>query len=294
MEALDLIRITVSFFILAIASISDWKTRTVSDSYWIFLGSTALIALFCEILMSGLDILYSIYLIPLAVIFYDLFWERRGIFEDGINVVPLFLYILSLLIVIYLLIEFWYDSFMWHLMTVVLMFGIIILFYQLDIIKGGADAKALLALSIMFPMYPTVHTLPIIEIPNQINEIIFPFSLLILFNAALLTISVPISLFIYNLAKGDRKFPVMFFGYKEKVENVRFKFVWPLEFIEENKRRLSLFPKASDSSEFDVEAFRRMGVEKIWVTPKIPFLIPITVSLVVSSVIGNPIFLLTS
>jgi preflagellin peptidase FlaK len=186
---------------------------------------------------------------------------------------------------------FWQSVYLWQLMTILFMFVLIVVFYQINIIKGGADAKALLALSMVFPVYPAIDSLPLIQIPVDVAQYLFPFSLLILFNAALITLAVPIGLFFYNLARGSRKLPVMFLGYRMFVSEARKKFVWPLEYMIEGRRKLTFFPKTMDSYEEVYNDLEKSGADTIWVTPKIPFLIPITISVPFSAVVGNIIFL---
>lgn len=86
----------------------------------------------------------------------------------------------------------------------------LLLYYSGDVLKrmgllshgfyGGADAKAIIALSIMVPRWPSFITDPI---P------IF-FSLSVLLNGAVLSLFVPLALFLYNLSKGYRKLPDAF------------------------------------------------------------------------------------
>ncbi len=104
MDWLPIISVTIGFIILALASWSDWKTREASDFYWVLLGTLGLILLAFEIGSDDVNALYYLFLIPLAVFFYDIFWERKGVFEDGINALPLVMYvgafgILALLII---------------------------------------------------------------------------------------------------------------------------------------------------------------------------------------------------
>jgi len=292
MEEIEYFRVSISFLILLSASISDWKTRSATDLHWILLGFIGISVLSVEMYLSETPALYYFFIIPIAIIFFDIFWDRKGIFEDGINLIPLLLYLSGLIVLILLAVKFWNQIFFWKLMTIVIMFGIIILFYNLNIIKGGADAKALLALSIVFPHYPVIGHFPIIDIPSAVNELLFPFSLLILFNAALLSIVVPIALFFYNLLQGDRRIPVMFFGYRVNIDDIKSKFVWPLEYFDGDAIKLTIFPRSIDSLEIQLEEFKKRHIEKIWVTPKIPFMIPITISLLFSVVVGNLIFLL--
>jgi prepilin signal peptidase PulO-like enzyme (type II secretory pathway) len=58
------------------------------------------------------------------------------------------------------------------------------------------------------------------------------------------------------------------------------------------ERKFVYFPKEDEEENAILDALQQAGVEKIWVTPKIPFLIPITISIVFSAVVGNVIMLL--
>ena len=291
MDVIPIVKVAVSCLVLLLASRSDWKTRMASDSFWIVLGGFGILFLALKMTSDGVSLLYLLFLVPLAVIFFDTFWDRKGMFEDGMNPVPIGVYLAAFVILGALIGMFWQSAYLWELMTILVMFAIIILLYQFNMIKGGADAKALMALSIVFPVYPVIDSLPLIVIPVDVAQYAFPFSLLILFNAALLTIVVPIGMFFYNLARGSRKLPVMFFGYRMTVSEARKKFVWPLEYVVEGGRKLTLFPKTMDSYEEVYDALEKSGADTIWVTPKMPFLIPITISILFSSVVGNIIFL---
>jgi len=291
MDVISVVKIIVSFVILFFASRSDWETRMASDAYWIGLGGFGIFLLAVKITSEGVSLVYLLFLMPLVILFFDMFWDRKGMFEEGINPAPLGLYIAAFIILGGLIAMFWESPYLWELMTILFMFALIIVFYQFNIIKGGADAKALLALSIVFPVYPVIDSLPLIQIPVEMAQYAFPFSLLILFNAALLTIVVPIGMFFYNLAKGNRKLPVMLFGYRMTLAEAREKFVWSLEYIVEGRRRLTLLPRTMDSCDEVYNDLEKSGADMIWVTPKIPFLIPITVSVLFSSIVGNIIFL---
>ena len=177
-------------------------------------------------------------------------------------------------------------------MIVPIMFLIFILLYQFDIIKGGADAKALIALAILFPLYPLIETLPLIHLPYDAAQFVLPFPLLILFNAAVLTIAVPVFLLFYNMVKKDIRFPAMLFGYKLPLAVAKTKFVWPMERVENGAVKFSVFPKGEDFTEADFDHLAALGLQEVWVTPKIPFLIPIAASLLFSVIIGNVLFLL--
>lgn len=292
MDWTPVLMVAIAFAVLFLAARADWKTREASDLYWIVIGAAGMVFLTFQILNDGVDLLYLLVLVPIGLFFLDIFWERKGMFEGGINAVPLAMYLLGFAILGAMVLQFNSDLYFWKLMIVPIMFLIFILLYQFDIIKGGADAKALIALAILFPLYPLIDTLPLIHLPYDAAQFVLPFPLLILFNAAVLTIAVPVFLFFYNMAKRDIRFPAMLFGYKLPLAEAKTKFVWPMERIENGVVKFSVFPKGSDFTEAEFDHLAAVGLQVIWVTPKIPFLIPIAASLLFSVIIGNVLFLL--
>ncbi|WP_312910150.1 A24 family peptidase C-terminal domain-containing protein [Natronosalvus caseinilyticus] len=107
---------------------------------------------------------------------------------------------------------------------------------------GGADAKALLVLALLFPTHPAYKigswSIPVDE-PS-----LSPFSLAILTNAVLLGVLIPVALAIRNAAAG-RTDPVMFIG-------------WPIDWREVSTThgRLLDAPSGRSLSGLDLDAFR--------------------------------------
>ncbi len=287
MEWLDLSRLVVALVVLVAASYSDWRTRLASDLYWLFMGGVGLLLIVLEIVIAEVDSSYLLFLLPLGIVFFDIFWERKGIIEDGLNILPLALYVVVGVTLAYLFINLSDETLFWQMTDVLIRFVIIILLYQLDIIKGGADAKALIALSVMFPVYPMIAPLPLIPVSSELFMLIFPFSLLVLFNAAILSLVVPLGLFFYNLAKGDLKLPAMLMGYRIDIGEAKRKFVWPMERVQNGKLRFVYFPSEDKGSQNTLEELEALGVKRIWATPKVPFLIFITAGVVMSAIVGN-------
>lgn len=285
-------KVVLAFGILFLASRADWKTREASDTYWIILGAAGMAFLVAQIHMDAADPTYYLILFPIAVFFLDIFWDRKGVLEDGVNLAPLLLYVAAFATLAWLVIEHYGDMYLWGLMLVPIMFFLFILFYQFDLIKGGADAKALIALAIMFPLYPRGGGFPLIALPTEMSEFILPFPLLILFNAALLTLAVPLAMLALNLAKRDLSFPAMLFGYRMAIDEAEKKFVWPMERIVDGERKMNYFPRSSDDAVDELNKLKVAGADAVWVTPKVPFLVPITISVLISAFIGNPFFLL--
>lgn len=291
MDWLPAAKVAISLAILILASRSDWKYREASDTYWLVLGTAGLGFLAAQMVMDGADAVFFLILIPIAILFYDLFWDRKGIFEDGINPVPLGMYAAALVPLGALVYLEGSEQYLWELMIVPILFVIFVVMYYLDLIKGGADAKALIALSIMFPLYPVMGPFPLIAMPSGLSQLVIPFPIVVLFTAALLSLAVPVALFFLNLARGDRKFPAMFLGHQMPLAEAKKKFVWPMERVEEGARKFTMFPKGAEDTAAQLEALEAAGADRIWVTPQVPFLIPITAALLFSAVVGNVFFL---
>ena len=287
MEWLDAVRLTIALAICVFASYTDWKTRTASDMNWVAMGGAGLVLLAIELLSLGADWTYFFMLFPVGFVFFDLFWDRRELFEGGVNWTPLALYGLSLAVIAFMLVQHNQELLYYKLVTILVVILIMILLYQFDVIKGGADAKALIALAVLMPAYPIIGQLPLIHMANDWVSIIFPFALLVLFYAALLTIFIPPGLFFYNLYRHDVKMPAMLLGYRLSIAEARGKFVWPMESIKEGKRRFTYFPKDEETGEAALKQLEEAGADMIWVTPKLPFLVPITGAVLTAAVIGN-------
>lgn len=168
------------------------------------------------------------------------------------------------------------------LIFIPIMIGFFYVLFQLRLIFGGADAKALMALSILTPLQPSINNFPIYgSLP------VFMWS--IFSNSVLLFLLIPLSLLVFNIVKRNLEFPYCFLGYKMSVRKARETFVWPLEKIKDGKRKFMYMPKDFDVDE-ELEEFEKIGIERIWVTPKIPFMIPLLAGFIVSFIIGDILF----
>ena len=167
----------------------------------------------------------------------------------------------------------------YYLVLIPIFIGLWYLLFQLRLIFGGADAKALMALAILAPICPEILNFPL-------WVYYLPFSFVIFANAVLLFLLIPLSLFIYNVAKRNVEFPFCFLGYKMDVEKAKNSFVWPLEKIKDGKRKFSYMPTSFDI-ETELKVFEMKGIDRIWVTPKIPFMIPLLAGFVTAFILGD-------
>jgi len=167
-----------------------------------------------------------------------------------------------------------------YLIFIPIMIGLVYVLFQMRLIFGGADAKALMSLAILLPLQPSINQFPIW------GESFMPASWSIFSNSIILFLFIPLSLIIFNLIKRNIKFPYIFLGYKMNVNKAREKFIWPLEKIVDGKRKFSYMPKNFDVAE-ELNEFKKHGFNEIWVTPKVPFMIPLLAGFICSFLLGD-------
>ena len=183
--------------------------------------------------------------------------------------------------VLLLIIQYFTVGFtnIYYLFFIPIMIGLFFVMYQLGLLFGGADAKALMAIAILVPTQPNLLNYPI-------AKTLLPFSFVIFVNSLILFLAIPIGLFIYNLTKKDFRFPHMFLGYKTTITKAKQKFVWPLEKIVDGKIKLMYMPKKFDAED-EYHELEKHGFKEIWVTPKVPFMIPLLAGYIFSFIIGD-------
>ena len=188
---------------------------------------------------------------------------------------------------ILLLVQYFSTGFynIYYLLFIPIMIGLVYVFYQLRLIFGGAHAKALMAIAILVPIEPAISQIPLLK------GGIMPFSWSIFSNSLIIFLFIPLSIFIFNVTKKNIKFPNAFLGYITDIKNAREKFVWPLERIVDGKRKFVYMPKDFDAEE-ELNEFEKNNITEIWVTPKIPFMIPLAIGFVLAFIFGDLLFYL--
>ncbi|MBW6517119.1 MAG: prepilin peptidase [ANME-2 cluster archaeon] len=169
---------------------------------------------------------------------------------------------------------------------------------------GGADAKSLIVLSILFPVYPQIQVSGT-YFPLQGVPLIGLFAFSVFGNAVLLTVVVPLGMLAYNLftlKPGEilQRPAYLFVGFKTDISRL-------------SGRHIKLIEEYSLSDGKIHTRFRRNGVRidneivgkleeyaaweliprRVWVTPGLPFMIPITLGFFVAVFFGDLIFHLT-
>jgi preflagellin peptidase FlaK len=179
------------------------------------------------------------------------------------------------------------------------------LFFYLGLF-GGADAKALISIAILIPMNPLNASL--IGDP-------LPFAITTLFNAAIISLIVPPSMFLYNLRhlRSERlsdNLNLAFIGYTMRIDTLAeatHKHVRALHVYEEEgggdeeaesgtvKRKFVFGGLDLDDDLVDqLKTYRAQGKidEDVWVTPELPYMLFITAGFFIALFYGNLILLI--
>lgn len=189
-----------------------------------------------------------------------------------------------------------------NVLTFIFIFIFVYVLFQLGAF-GGADAKVLMVISLIIPTFPVIEVgstlLPVNGVPLFD---IFAFS--VFGNSVILTVIVPIGLFLYNLVKNPAeslKRPYyMFIGY-----------IMPISKLEKGHfRMLDSYTETGDDIKFkftragtelsrevisELKTYQKEGKVKdgVWITPGLPFMIPITAGFITAVVFGDLIFYIT-
>jgi len=298
--ALDLVRLIVGAAFLAFAAVFDWRTREVKDELWAVLGTIALALLALQMASESVDLRVALLFVPTAVLLYDPLVGESFRKEDGgwqlplrtlaIDLAALFatLYAISAVasegdpanvraLALYL--------------TVPVMMLVFRGMYELHMLKGGADAKAMIVIAALVPVYPALPPFPLVVLDPRLQDamaVLFPFSFVVLLNAALLFLVVPVALLIYNARRGNVKLPHAFVGYKVPLDRTP-KHAWFMDRIVDGEHVVVYFPTKRQDREAILRDLRAAGFKKAWVTPQLPFMVPLAIAYLLSFLVGNPL-----
>ena len=170
---------------------------------------------------------------------------------------------------------------------------------------GGADAKALIVIGTLVPVYPVQefygYTFPLLGFPPA-----GLFALTVLENSFLLIAAIPLGLFCYNILHFTpemlRKPFYMLFAYRINIKDMRRllekgRHIRLAERFELNNGKL--YPSfagrginVNHNMISRLETHEEQGLlgSTVWVTPGLPFMIPITASFIMAVILGDLIY----
>ncbi len=193
---------------------------------------------------------------------------------------------------------------------------------------GGADAKCVMAFAILVPYPPALMAGDGGLWPHL--PAFMPTAATMLFNAVLFTLVIPISYAVMNAARGNLHPAAMFLGRRVPLASVYDDPVWVMDWVDvapenepeeeepsldemeddpvldrdqlpalaENELdgatiRLHYMPTRAGDYVRNLARLEAMGVTEVWVTPKVPFMVPLMLGYVGAFVIGDVLVSLT-
>lgn len=169
---------------------------------------------------------------------------------------------------------------------------------------GGADAKVLMVISIILPLFPKL-SLNSTQLPLWGVPLLDLFTFTVFGNSVLLTVIVPLGLLLYNLVtvppKELLKKPLYaLIGYRQKIASLQEGHIRLIERYEETPDGVvSKFTRTGTSIDADTilklkELHKKGSIDDyVWITPGLPFMIPITAGFLAAVVFGDLIFYLS-
>jgi preflagellin peptidase FlaK len=248
-NTLDILRVLVTTVILGYSCVTDWKIRRAPNELWY--------------LMGGIGVLFNLYA----------FWQN----------------------------DFNIDFLIWLGAGVLFIWALVYFIFKVGGF-GGADAKALIAIALMFPLYPAIDLASFgidISFPLASGIMSPVFGLAVLGNAVALNLVVPLCMFFYNLfttpAGELLSNPIgSFTGYKARIGELKGKHLRLMHDYDETDNKVQKHwvfkgTEIDDYSVGELTKWRDSGKigEKVWVTPKLPFLIPITLGFLAAVFYGD-------
>jgi len=281
-DAFAATRLAAGTAFLVVAAASDLRTRRVRNPLWIGLGTLGLVILAAELLVESAP--WSTWSLAgsAAVLFYAVFFGRPLFDEDGFHARPGRMGL------------FFAAAAMWiaplgfagivassvpivELASMPVMLVVYQLMLRARLLAGGADAKCLMALTLLVPTYPHASPFPVFAADPRVQpafQALFPFSFVVLVDAAVLQLVVPLGLFIYNLTRGDVGIP-SFLGYRAALDSFP-KHVRLMERItDRGEHVVVLRPKRDLDPRPEILKLREAGIQRAWVTPWVPFMVPL-------------------
>lgn len=286
--------------VLLLAYFNNREISTLKQLLWPFLVIVLQICTGLYFLASGMTSIFLMSMTAALILTCATMLEYRGRENFFIDTWP----------IIYFLIA----SFSWFYYALAVssqvsyaylgMIGIFCLIFYLFAflhLFGGADAWALIFISLTIPLFPFT---PLAGYPPLA---FFPFTVLV--NAVVFNLVVPAALFIMNLYRGNRApFLYLFLGYPVDGDNVQNSFGFIIEDIRVTdgtiERRFLKLGEALGSLvkggkriytkdlrlhpeqySHEISLYKRAG--KVWISYGVPFIVPITAGVIFGLFIGD-------
>ncbi len=267
----DLLLMAGVLIVLISASYQDYKYREVHDIHWWIIGSMGVISVMSDAQgVHGIMIATASAMIAIGILWLD----------TGRMMGMIYWFVTMCLFLIP--ISFSSDDCIVRMGVYIMVSSITFyLMYATGILRGGADAKCMIVMSIAFHRDVSSYCLTTTAGSNM------PFTMSLLFYAALFTSLYALSITIGNLLRrdiGPRPWRRM------DLDEAKGSHVWLKQDVVDGK--VVITRGVSDEGAYD--RLGSKGIKEVLVTPMIPFIIPITMAFVFIILAGDPLWSMIS
>ncbi len=278
---------------LGVASVQDWRRREVDDRVWQTLAVAGAVVGWSAL---GTGAAVPLFYWALGAIFvlehllpWDLPFEKRH--EDLPGWIEIAGYAAVLLLLAGGIVTYGVGPSGVPVAVIAVVATVLLarLLFETNLLYGGADAKALMVAGLLVPLDPY----PLLGIPAAARPLlaVYPFAFNLLLNGALLAVVVPIAIAGWNLRNRTFDGRRGFTSYPMAVERLHEAFVWVRD------PRVDPVDEDLATSEEDRDLRIRLqgelrvrGLTEVWVTPQLPFLLPLLAGAVTALLFGNLLF----
>jgi len=286
--------------ILLLAYFNNREISSIKQLFWPFILIGFQICLGGYFLSAGMTGIFLMFMVAALIFSGATFLEFRGKETFLIDSWPIFYFLLASFSWFYFAIAVT-SQVSYAYLGMIAIFSLLFYLFAFFHLFGGADAWALIFISLTVPLFPFT---PLAGYPPLA---FFPFTVLI--NAVIFNLVVPIALFIMNLYRGN-KAPLLyrFIGYPVEGDAVQNSFGFIMEDISETdgiiKRRFLKLGEALGSIvkggkriytkdlrlhpeqySREISLYKRAG--KVWISYGVPFILPITIGAIFGLFIGD-------
>ncbi len=287
-----LVEIAVLIAGFAYAAVADWRTREVTDRLWQVMGGAGLVLGAIALAPAG-PLGVGLWVLVGALTLQHMFaWTLRGRLEGYDDLVELAAYLVVIAVVLASAVHYGVGSDGAVPFAVIALLASVLFargLFEAGLLFGGADAKAVMIAGVLVPVLAS----PLVAATSASRPLLayLPLPVNLVMNAALLSAAIPLGLAVRNVVRREHHGLGTFTGYTIPVSELPHRFVWVRNPMSREARAEE---DAIETSEEDRQRRERVahelasrGVERIWVTPQIPYLVVLTCGAVAAVLAGN-------
>jgi hypothetical protein len=316
-DVLGWTRVGVLLLGMGLAAWMDHKNRRVPNEHWIVWAKPAIFLWALDLMVQGAD--WTIYLTAFGVVAYaSVAVFGRATLRDaragsGIDRVFLLWYVVSAVGFVFGAIKYQTTTpldvilgdgdalgiLWWKTASVFLVIFVIDLTWRMRLLHGGADAKALMWVALVFPSWVTVPT-PLSSVMSE-TVVALPVAIALLMWGGLAFLFIPLIMLIVNVKKGAlRSLKDLRFAWHATqipLNEVMQRHVWMLtgtmvlpngEHQVIHRTRAPRRTPSPEELQEQIHALEELDVERVWVSLKMPLLVFLFPAIVPLVLLGEP------